>query len=116
MGVNTLRADSRIVVFRPANFDPAKVCGFDVRSEVWLCAEGANDTCIWEVTEGVGEFGRPITTYGNRYGDTIPFYFVELPVDGTVTVKMGKNSETVVARLELKQIKKAEAVADITWA
>ncbi len=116
LGVNALRADSRIVVLRPTNFDPTAVCGFDIRSEVWLCAEGANDTCIWEVTDGVGSFGYPVTLYGNKYGDTIPFNFAEMPVDGTITLKMGKNSEAVVGKLELKQIKKAEPASDITWA
>ncbi|MDE6439524.1 MAG: hypothetical protein K2K51_00680, partial [Bacteroidales bacterium] len=119
MGVNTLRADSKIVVIRPDNFNAAAICGFDTKGEIVLCAEDATDTCIWEATEGLGTFGRPVTTGGNVYGDTISFSFEEDPKNGTITVKIvDKANHDIVkgtAKLDLLQVPKAAVVSDITW-
>ncbi|MDE7090467.1 MAG: hypothetical protein K2O53_01930, partial [Bacteroidales bacterium] len=72
MGVNTLRADSKIVIISP-EIDVDAVCGFNIKDNIKLCVTDATDTCIWEVTDGVGSFGNPIKTYVNIYGDTILF-------------------------------------------
>lgn len=119
LGVDALRADSKIVVIRPDNFNPAAICGFDFLGEIKLCATDATDTCIWEATEGVGKFGRPVTTDGNVYGDTITFSFEEDPKNGAITVKIvDKANHDIVkgtAELQLFQVPKASVVSDITW-
>ncbi|MDE6514712.1 MAG: hypothetical protein K2L03_01575, partial [Bacteroidales bacterium] len=118
LGVNTLRADSKIVIISP-EIDVDAVCGFNIKDNIKLCVTDATDTCIWEVTDGVGSFGNPIKTYGNIYGDTILFKFSDEPKTGTITAKIvSKTDHTVVkgtAELKLTQIPKAAVVSDITW-